>query len=156
MEISPRMGADLHLTSLNPTPNQEETMTKDFTDIIHTDPRTWGGPDPAPTHRPWGPGGGLGDDDPSGTGRTNREFEAILEQARADGRVVHLQNQEGQLRMPVHRENLGNGWVGTSGEAEARVFNNKLRKQEREEYRQMYPNGCQCVRCQAKKANKTT
>jgi hypothetical protein len=99
----------------------------DFSDVVHTTARNWHGPTPAPTSRPWAADAGIGDDDPVGNGQTNAELEAKLEEARANGQVVHFRNMLGPLQ-----------W---KGEARRRIT---------QEYRQMYPNGCGCRQCRTK------
>ena len=127
----------------------------DFSDVIHTEPRTWGGPNPAPSRRPWR-GTGLGDDDDSGMsgGMTNRQWEDYLEQIRAAGQVINLRNRLGELRHPgSYRENLGGGMVGYNSEqdADGRRMNKSIRQREKAEHLLMYPQGCSCIRCQAKR-----
>lgn len=109
----------------------EEVLAPDYSDVIHVDPKTWGRDYPAPTSRPWKEGAGLGDDDPSGIhpDYTNREWEAMLDEARANGQAVHLRTQLGRLRYP------GNDSI-------ARSYNSKLRREEKAEFRKYHPNGC--------------
>jgi hypothetical protein len=130
--------------------SQEEQFPQafpDFSDVIHTDPKTWGGPNAAATSRPWHRDSGVGDDDPAfpTDPRTNREWEARLEELRAAGGSVHMRNRMGEQRHPgSYRVPMGGGMVGVNGqqEADARRINKGIRQREKEEYLSMYPNGC--------------
>ena len=106
-----------------------------YADIIHVRPRTWGRSYPAPTQRPWKQDGGIGDDDLSGhydgEGRelTNAEFEAKLDEYRANGQTVEFRAQLGRQRAPGR-------------DAWARKFNREIAKEERDKFREVYPDGC--------------
>lgn len=107
---------------------------RDYSDIIHVAPRTWGEDYPAATSRPWTPGAGVGDDDPSGHfgpdgPLTNREYEELLDAARANGQTVEIRSQLGQQRME-------------GGSAEAKTYNRRMAAAERAAFRNVYPNGC--------------
>lgn len=127
----------------------------DYSDIIHVEPRTWGREYAAPTSRPWAEGAGLEDDDPSGIhpNYTNREWESMLDEARANGQVVHLRAQLGRQRMPgATRYPMGDGYAyNSSQESRARSFNNQIAREERAKFKQHYPNGCPCMRCDMKR-----
>jgi hypothetical protein len=106
----------------------------DYADIIHVRARTWGESHQAPTSRPWTLGAGMADDDQSGRfgadgPLTNREYEELLDSARANGQIVEVRSQMGRLRME-------------GGSADARAFNRRLAAQERAEFKNVYPNGC--------------
>ena len=106
----------------------------DYSDIIHVRPRTWGNDYQAPTSRPWTPGAGVGDDDASGHFApngplTNREYEELLDEARANGQTVEIRSQLGRQRIE-------------GGSAEAKAYNRRLAADERAAFRAVYPNGC--------------
>lgn len=106
-----------------------------YADIIHVRPRTWGRDYPAPVQRPWKRDGGVGDDDLSGHygedggELTNAEFEAKLDEYRAQGQTVEFRAQLGRLRRP-------------GSDPAARRYNREIDKQERDVFRKVYPDGC--------------
>jgi hypothetical protein len=127
----------------------------DFSDVIHVEARTWGRDYTAPTARPWTPGAGLADDDLSGHGDlTNAEFERMLKQARSNGQVMEMRTQVGRQRAQSGRVALGGGIYASNSdrEREVRAYNKKLRDEERAQFTKAYPNGCGCIRCEAKRA----
>jgi hypothetical protein len=127
----------------------------DYSDVIHVEPRTWGHDYAAPTCRPWSEGAGLDDDDLSGhfgpEGQmTNAEFEEFLSKARANGQVVEMRAQAGRQRMPSPVPH--NGMFNGQQDREAKAYNRKLRQAEKAEFDRVYPEGCSCIRCAAKRA----
>jgi hypothetical protein len=117
------------------------TQTADYSDVIHIEPHTWGRDYAAPSSRPWNPNCGVADDDLSGHGdMTNAEFEKLLNQARSNGQVVEMRTQLGRLRM------------APASTPEARAFNRKIAQAEKAEFVKVYPNGCACIRCAAKRS----
>lgn len=127
----------------------------DFSDVIHVEARTWGRDYAAATSRPWTPGAGTADNDPSGHGNmTNVQFEDLLQQARINGQVVEMRSQLGRRRAQSDRVSLGGGLYASNSERdrEVRAYNKKIRDEERAQFAKIYPTGCACIRCEMKRS----